>query len=136
MIDWKSYTRKKAREFHKSGCKTGGGDSESKPLNPAEEKLMSALTWVTVKGVEVLELGLEDCGEEPEQKAAVDINCSSTYTNAPILEAAQLSTTTSVNAIVEPYLEGPSKPKRKLELDPVNTENKKPRMKGTLKLLK
>ncbi|KAK4874963.1 hypothetical protein RN001_014323 [Aquatica leii] len=59
FIDWKCHTRKKARDILQSMRKTGGGEGKEKVLTPTEEKLLSLISWVTIKGnEEVEEIGM------------------------------------------------------------------------------
>ncbi|CAG9828396.1 unnamed protein product [Diabrotica balteata] len=55
FIDWKSYTKKKTRDVIRAKNKTGGGgEADSKILTPVEEKLMTALSYITVTGADTL----------------------------------------------------------------------------------
>ncbi|KAK4879754.1 hypothetical protein RN001_007900 [Aquatica leii] len=52
-------TRKKAEDILQSMRKTGGGEGKEKVLTPTEEKLLSLISWVTIKGnEEVEEIGM------------------------------------------------------------------------------
>ncbi|CAH0551212.1 unnamed protein product [Brassicogethes aeneus] len=50
FVEWKSRTRKKARDFKVEAQATGGGPNSAKPLTELEEKLMGLLGWVSAQG--------------------------------------------------------------------------------------
>ncbi|XP_018572084.1 uncharacterized protein LOC108911592 [Anoplophora glabripennis] len=60
FIDWKSNTKEKARECYKSEQRTGGGEGDAKKMTPLEEKLVAILSWMTVNGTDVPEIGLDE----------------------------------------------------------------------------
>lgn len=65
LVEWKSKVKKKARDHEIQCKKTGGGEPDSKPLTELEERLMSVIGWVVVRGNE--ELPPEaDPDEDPE----------------------------------------------------------------------
>lgn len=54
LVEWKSKVKKKARDYETQCKKTGGGETDCKPLTELEERLMSLIGWVVVRGNEEL----------------------------------------------------------------------------------
>uniref|UniRef100_A0A6P7GJ24 Regulatory protein zeste n=1 Tax=Diabrotica virgifera virgifera TaxID=50390 RepID=A0A6P7GJ24_DIAVI len=110
FIDWKSHTKKKARDAIRCQNRTGGGDEVAKKLTPAEEKLMAAISYISVTGTEVIELGLND------EVVAEDVN-------PPDIDM-DVSFTVGDDDFLEPTAEGSSLP-RVIKIQNVEPSSKK-----------
>uniref|UniRef100_A0A6P7H8F7 Regulatory protein zeste n=1 Tax=Diabrotica virgifera virgifera TaxID=50390 RepID=A0A6P7H8F7_DIAVI len=115
FIDWKSHTKKKARECVRSEQRTGGGKGDGKALTPIEEKLMGLLSWTAVKGADVHEIGFEHVNAEPQlyNDVITEVHMDDSYLDEPeeTVEITVLpgSSTLKRPAESRPYVE----PKRK-----------------------
>ncbi|XP_050518000.1 uncharacterized protein LOC126892499 [Diabrotica virgifera virgifera] len=105
FIDWKSHTKKKARECVKSEQRTGGGEGDGKALTPIEEK----------EGADVHEIGFEPVNAEPQlyNDVITEVHMDDRYLDGPeeTVEITVLPGSSKLKRPAEsqPYVE----PKRK-----------------------
>ncbi|XP_072386369.1 uncharacterized protein [Diabrotica undecimpunctata] len=104
FIDWKSHTKKKAREAIRCQNKTGGGDAVPKKLTPAEEKLMAAISFISVTGTDVVELGLSEDIIVEDLSPATNIDVSLLDAEEDILETTATSYHKDDTSIVVPQV--------------------------------